>query len=205
MHISAIFAQKDHAAIIAFMRQYSFATIVSTYNNRSNANHIPLLIGESAGALVLSGHFSRSNRQWEELPEHPVLAIFQEPHAYISPRHYDKVENVPTWNYIAVHAYGKARLIQDEVPLRHLMEQTILQYEPAYLDQWKNLPEAYQSNMLKGIVGFQIEVTELQAKNKLSQNKTENEQKRIVNALTESELDNERAVGEAMKKNLLQR
>ncbi|MBK8473954.1 MAG: FMN-binding negative transcriptional regulator [Sphingobacteriales bacterium] len=100
-----------------------------------------------------------------------MLGPVGEPHAYISPQLYESPINVPTWNYIAVHAYGKAQLIADEIAATALLEQTINYYEAQYMVQWNSLPQDYKDRLLKGIVAFEIVVTELQGKQKLSQNK----------------------------------
>ena len=131
-----------------------------------------------------------------------LLVIFTEPHAYISPRNYDKELNVPTWNYISVHAYGQGRLITQTDKVIEILEATISNYELAYMQQWISLPENFKFKMIKGIVAFEIEVTELQAKKKLSQNKTEAEQRRIINSLSNSNNDNEKHIADYMRRNL---
>jgi transcriptional regulator len=130
-----------------------------------------------------------------------VLVIFSEPHAYISPRHYDKKLNVPTWNYISVHAYGQGKLITEMTKVFEVLERTIENYEVSYKDQWNNLPGDYKLALTKGIVAFDIEVTDLQGKKKLSQNKNENERQKIINALSKSEDINEKLIVDYMKKN----
>jgi len=109
---------------------------------------------------------------------------------------------VPTWNYIAVHAYGDAKLITDEQSAVEVLEATIDNYESGYKEQWDTLPVDYKVKLIKGIVAFEVAITDLQAKKKLSQNKTEKEQKNIVDALSLSEDINERDIAEYMSQHL---
>jgi transcriptional regulator len=126
--------------------------------------------------------------------------VFSEPHAYISPKHYEKEQSVPTWNYIAVHAYGKATIIDNEEQLAAMMDKMIAQYDAAYLEQWNRLPTEFKTRMYNGIVAFEIKVTSLQAKNKLSQNRSENERKNIIEAFEKSSDGNEVEIAAYMKK-----
>jgi transcriptional regulator len=202
MYIPRHFARENRAGIISFMKQYSFATLVTATQDYPLANHLPFVIKEEDGRLFITGHFAKGNEQWQQITGRPVLVIFSEPHAYISPKHYEKVMNVPTWNYAAVHAYGIARIVEPEQEKLAVLEQMIDLYEPAYRQQWQHLPDDYKLGMLNGIVAFEITVTDLQAKNKLSQNKTEAERRRIVNALLESDVEHERVTGLLMKQEL---
>nr|WP_295675916.1 FMN-binding negative transcriptional regulator [uncultured Mucilaginibacter sp.] len=116
-----------------------------------------------------------------------VLVIFTEPHAYISPKNYEKVENVPTWNYLAVHAYGKFNILEGEEHKTALLKATITNFEAEYMKQWNSLADQYKRNMMKGIVAFEVVVDDLQAKAKLSQNRSQTERENIVGALNHSD------------------
>src|SRR5690606_20360932 len=96
-----------------FMRRHGFAVVVSASEGRPAATHLPLTVKVEGEQVFLHGHFAKANPQWRGLEEGEVLAVFSGPHAYVSPRHYDAVESVPTWNYLAVHAHGEARVIHD--------------------------------------------------------------------------------------------
>lgn len=198
MYIPSHYKQNNLDEIRQFMERFSFGTIITASNGLPVATHLPFVIESSGDNLKLLSHFARANKQWEDVNRNQVLVIFSEPHAYVSPAHYEQVQNVPTWNYLAVHAYGEAQIIDDTESIYHLLEQTINTYEPGYLAQWKSLPESFHEKMIKGIVAFEITVTELQAKEKLSQNKKETEQKRIADALLESKHTPEKMVGEYM-------
>lgn len=176
----------NEADKIAFMKQYSFATIISANDGFPIATQLPFVIDDSAGRLLISSHFALANEQAENIGTGTSLVIFSGPHGYISPTHYDKWESVPTWDYIAVHAYGKASIIDDESGKLRILEQMINCYEQDYLKQWNDLPEKYKKGMIRGIVAFELEVTNLQGQKKLSQNKSSEERKRIIAHLRES-------------------
>lgn len=168
---------------VFFMKRYSFATIITTINEIPVATHLPFVVNDTGDRLTLSSHFSAANKQAQQIAGNTSLVIFNGPHAYISPRHYDKELSVPTWDYIAVHAYGKARIIEDTASKLHLLEQMIGSFEQEYMKQWTALPDQFKFNMLKGIIAFEIDVTILEGQKKLSQNKTVVERQRIVKHL----------------------
>lgn len=187
---------------IAFMQRYSFATLVSAEGGVPVATHLPFVVREEGEKLVLLSHLARQNAQARLLEGRPALVVFQEPHAYISPSHYEKQLNVPTWNYLAVHAYGTPALIPDPQAVLQLLETTIHTYEAGYQAQWQRLPDQYKHGLVRDLVAFRIEVTDLQAKEKLSQDKARTEQRRIVDALSQSDVSAERAVAGYMQQNL---
>ena len=151
--------------------------------------------------IILTSHFAKANEQWKDIENNKVLVIFSEPHAYISPKNYDKELNVPTWNYISIHAYGEGKLITETARTFEVLEATIDNYETSYKQQWDNLPEDYKLKMSKGIVAFEIVVTDLQAKKKLSQNRTDAEKQKIINTLSKSNDTNEQLIAGYMKEN----
>ena len=175
----------DRAGILSFMRQHAFALLV-TGSDALQATHLPVVAEEQEGALILTAHLARANPQCKVLEHGEALIVFSGPHAYISPTLYNHAENVPTWNYVAVHAYGRPEVITDEAAGMALLEALMQQSEPAYLAQWATLSEPYKRGLYRGIVPFRMPVTRLEAKNKASQNKTPEEQARIVESLAES-------------------
>lgn len=184
----------DTQEAVDFMRKYSFATLVTSINNIPSATHLPFLVEQRDDKIVLVSHFAKANPQANTIAEGTSLVIFTEPHAYISPKHYEKELNVPTWNYLAVHAYGKAAVIEDKEDVTALLEKTITNYEADYLAQWNKLPADYKFKMMNGIVAFEIVVDDLQGKKKLSQNKTEQEQQNIINSFSKSADSNEQQI-----------
>lgn len=190
----------DRQEIVAFMQRYSFATIVTDVDGVPEATHLPFLVKPEGDKHFLLSHFAKANLQSGHIVGKTSLVIFTEPHAYISPKNYEKEESVPTWNYIAVHAYGNAIILDDENKKAEILKHTIQFYDPAYMQQWDGLSDHYKSKMMNGIVAFEIEVTDLQAKQKLSQNRSEQEKDNIVHSLEQSAGTSEREIAAYMKK-----
>jgi len=201
MYIPKINLETDRDKIVAFMKQFSFATIITAKDNLPIATHLPFLVTIKDDTVILTSHFARANEHWKYLENNKALVIFSEPHAYISPKNYDKELNVPTWNYISIHAYGQGKLITETARTFEVLEATIDSYETSYRQQWNNLPEDYKLKMSKGIVAFEIVVTDLQAKKKLSQNRTDTEKQNIINTLSKSNDTNEQLIADYMRKN----
>jgi transcriptional regulator len=199
MYIPKPFEITDLNEAISFMQQYSFATLVNTSNGVPHATHLPFTITRSGDQLVLSAHMARPNEQVAYLDNSTSLVIFTEPHAYIAPRHYEKELNVPTWNYIAVHAYGQATLVTEEDQQLAALHQMIASYDTDYLQQWATLPMDYKLKMMKGIVFFDIPVTDVQGKKKLSQNRTAADRESVTQALSQSNDANEQSIGHYMQ------
>ncbi len=200
MYIPKHFLITDQQEAVSFMQRYSFATIVTVNKGIPSATPLPFVVTQRDDKIILASHFAKANPQSAEILNGKPLVIFAEPHAYISPKHYEQVNNVPTWNYIAIHAYGKAVLIESPEEKTKLLEKTIQLYDADYLKQWASLPQDYKLNMMKGIVGFEIIVDELQAKKKLSQNKTEKERENIIAELNNRPGSNEKEIAAYMAK-----
>ena len=192
----------DRDELIPFMQRFSFATIITAKSNLPVATHLPFLVTTRDDQVILTSHFAKANEQWKDIENNQVMVIFCEPHAYISPTHYDSDLNVPTWNYMSVHAYGRGTVITDQTQTIEILEKTIDNYESAYRPQWEKLPESYKFSMIKGIVAFEIEVTDLQGKKKLSQNKKDTEKQKIINTLSNSKDTNEQWIATYMEKDL---
>lgn len=199
MLISNSFKFDNQGEQIAFMKRYSFATIITSHNNLPIATQLPFVVNEVNGKVLINGHFAQANEQVKYIEQYTSLIIFTEPHAYISPSHYEKHESVPTWDYISVHAYGKANIISDEKAKERALKEMILYYEKEYLLQWDSLSEKFKQGMMRGIVAFEIEVSNLQGKKKLSQNKSEQERKNIVSHLENSNSAVERELAPFIK------
>lgn len=198
MYIPKHFEQKDNEKSIAFMRTYNFALLVSVKEDLPIATHLPFVIEEKDNIIVLTSHLSKANEQWKTFADKEVLIVFAEPHAYISPALYEKQQNVPTWNYIAVHAYGKIKILNSDEEKLKVLHKQMQTFEADYIEQFKNLDKKYINGLLNGIVAFEIIVTDLQSKEKLSQNKTAKERNNIKQYLLESDDDVKKKVGEHM-------
>jgi transcriptional regulator len=198
LYVPPHFKVDDPAELLAFIERYAFGTLVSSGPAGLHVSHIPFAAERDADArLRLQGHVARNNEQWKALEDAShVLAIFQGPHAYVSPGWYEQHPSVPTWNYAVVHAHGKARLM-DEAELHDLVIRLSNTYEAGRPQPWRatDLPAAYVSGMLANIVGFEIEVERLEGKFKLSQNRPA-EVPRVVDSL---EREGEAAVAGLMR------
>ena len=187
------------------MQANSFATLVSSADNVPCASHIPLVITIEEDVVKLSGHLAKPNPQWQAFGSAESLAIFTGPHAYISPAQYEKHESVPTWNYIAVHAYGVPKIIMlNDSPkaMNKMINQMIDTYDVHYQSHWDGLSNQFREGMMDGIVGFEMAVTRLEGKYKLSQNRSQADQKNVSDTLLQSSDPATRAVGVEMKQNL---
>lgn len=200
MYIPKINAATNKEESIAFMQQFSFATIITAKDSLPVATHLPFIVTIKEDKIILTAHFAKANEQWQDIEHNKILVIFSEPHAYISPKNYDTALNVPTWNYISVHAYGQGKLITNTAEVMTVLEATINNYENAYLLQWNNFAEDYKLKMINGIVAFEITVTDLQAKKKLSQNRTATEKQKIIEQLSKSNDSNEKLIAGFMSK-----
>lgn len=201
MYTPPKFQPQSQAQVIDFVKDNGFAIVCSTHKARPWATHIPLILTKNeAGEAVLQGHVSKGNQQWKSIEGQEVLCIFQGPHAYISSSWYDHV-NVPTWNYVAVHIYGYARLM-NETELLDSLHTLVDKYEapsecPFSVDQ---LPPKMLKNELRGIVGIEIKVSDIEASFKLSQNRDAHNQGLIMEKLNEIGNDNAKGIGEWIEK-----
>ena len=198
MYIPKFFLEEDEEKILAFMREYNFAALVTAENDFPAATHLPFIIEKRAEKIILSAHMAKANAHWKQLGRQ-ILVIFQEPHAYISPLLYGETPNVPTWNYVAVHAYGHAKIF-DETENLALLEKQIAVFDEKYFQtDWQEISVDYKKNLAKGVVAFEIEVADLQAKKKLNQNKTGQTAENVIAAFEKSDRENERLIAEYMK------
>lgn len=200
MYIPEQFSIDEREEAMAFIDEFPFGTLISRSNTRPLATHLPFVVEQEGGTPLLSSHWAKANEQWSELDENEeVLAIFSGPNAYISPAHYDEQESVPTWDYIAVHAYGTIERIEQEDKIHQLLEKMIHRFEPGYEKQWQGLSEEYRKGLMAGLKAFQFRVNELQGQAKLSQEKSSMERERIADQLAKSSRASERLLALYMK------
>jgi transcriptional regulator len=206
MYIPPRHTETDQRSIVEFMKKYSFATMVTSGDGIPIATHVPFIIEEREGAVYLLTHIARANDQWKDFSGKQVLVIFHEPHAYVSAKFYDSKEDVPTWNYVAVHAYGAATIIDSREGIEALFVKTFDFYDPSFHEQWKNdLSDEYKTKLINRIVACEIAVTGLQGKKKLSQNYSPHEVNRIADGLTQSGDTLVRTIGDMMREELKKR
>jgi transcriptional regulator len=205
MYTPTAFQEDDVDKLVSFMRANSFATLVSVVDGVPSATHIPLVVTVDNNIIKFSGHLAKQNLQWKSFAATESLAIFTGAHAYISPTLYEKHESVPTWNYIAVHAYGKPEIItlaNAPASMDKMINSMVDTYEDSYKSHWQGLSDRYREGMMNGIVGFEMTVTRLEGKYKLSQNKSLVDQQNISDALLQSPDLIVRNLGTEMKQNL---
>lgn len=175
---------EDRTTLVAFMRKHSFAALVTHGGAGLRATHLPVIVEERDGTVRLVAHMARANPQWQDFAAGgEAMAIFAEPHAYVSPQHYEREQSVPTWNYAVVHAYGLARIVEDRAEKYAMQRALVAAHDAAYLERFPKLPDDYIDKMLGAIVSFVIEVARLEARFKLSQEKLPVERERIIAAL----------------------
>ncbi len=185
MYIPKINALSEKETIYRFIRENPFAIIISSSNGAIMATHMPVELEESIlGEMVLRTHIAKQNPQWNNFESiEELLVIFNGPHAYISSSWYDHV-NVPTWNYIAVHVYGKPKILGREDTIS-LLTRLVDRYEKSSANPFTmdKLSDAYLDSHLKALVAFEISIDKIDAKQKLSQNRNAHNFELVINAL----------------------
>ncbi|MFJ7826130.1 FMN-binding negative transcriptional regulator [Psychrobacillus sp. NPDC096623] len=201
MYIPKFFKVTNINEILEFMQENSFATLVTTKKGKPIASHLPLQLHKQGEDYYITGHMAYGNPQWRTFQScEDVLVIYQGSHSYISSSWYGH-ENVPTWNYQAVHVYGQASILGEEELKQDLI--TLLEKYEKQRDNpvlWGKLSPELLESEIKGIVGFKIKVEEVQAAYKLSQNRNEEDYQNIIEKLQEEENLNSHQLAEVMKK-----
>jgi transcriptional regulator len=201
MYIPAAFAETDLTKLHYFIEQNSFGLLVLQVDAVPFATHLPFLLERTAGPYgTLVGHMARANPQWRKAAGQTALATFSGPHAYISPTWYKAEQVVPTWNYTAVHAYGRVQVVEDEDALLDIVQRSVRVYEQAMPRPWSFDPSnMFAEQMLAQIVGFRIEIEKIEGKWKLNQNHPVERRKTVVRALQERGDENAQAVAAMMQ------
>jgi transcriptional regulator len=174
----------DRSTLIEAMRAYSFAILFGPQSTPDSpaplvATHLPLVVKDEGEHGLIEGHFAKANRHWQSLAGRETLIVFPGPHSYVSPTLYVEPLSVPTWNYVAIHAYGILSLVEDEPGKDALLSGLIQANEPAYIERWRSMPDGFRRTMLAGIVGFRIPISRIEGKFKLSQNRAEPERRNV--------------------------
>lgn len=200
MYTPEIYKNHDQTEIETFLKSNSFGIIINNTNGKPWGTHIPLEYRNENDIILLEGHISLENPQAKSLQNNDeVLCIFNGPHTYISPSWYDH-ENVPTWNYIAVHVYGKVQLLNSEQTLQTL-DRLIDKYEAPQENPIKMADLSTKTmREARGILGFQIGITEVHATKKMSQNRDEKNYKNIITELEKTNETQNMEVAAVMKK-----
>jgi transcriptional regulator len=198
---SPTYNQVEHRPeLLEFMRANSFALLVTGTGGTLHGSHLPVMVQEKEGKLVLDMHMAKNNPQWKEFFDDEVMVVFFGPHAYVSPRWYDEKERVPTWNYAAVHAYGIPVVVADPKEKQASQRRLVAAMDPQWLPKFDALRPEYVKNMLAGIVNFEIPATRIETRWKLSQNRGRREQELIAAELEKSADSAERALAALTRK-----
>ncbi len=205
MYIPKHFNEADQARITALIRDFGFSTLISTTTDGALVTHAPVQLDSERGVLI--GHMARANPHSAVLQDGAsLLAIFHGPHSYISPTWYadenPRVPNVPTWNYAAVHVTGLVTLIDDATAKWKIVRDLAAQYEAGAASPWD--PRGLDAHMdkLGAIVGFEVTITKIEAKLKLSQNRSVTDQQNVIAKLAASDSSEVRATALMMQENL---
>lgn len=201
MYVPAAFAMRDDAAWRDLVDANGFATLVSSGADGLMATHVPVMLDASRGPRgTLVAHLARANPHGAALDGAEVMVVFQGPHGYVSPSWYAAALAVPTWNYAAVHVYGRARLVSDPGRLQEMVAQLVAKYESGRAAPWSmaGLPAKFIDGMLKGIVGVEIDIARVDGKQKLSQNRSPVDRQQVIAALAASSHADDRALADYM-------
>lgn len=197
MYVPKAFDVQDRETLYAVIRDNSFGLLVGTVDGAPFATHLPFLLeGDTLGA-----HMARANPHWRAFAAGvEVLTVFQGPHAYVSPSWYAPGPLVPTWNYVAVHAYGVPQLVEDTDRLHGMLERLVATNEAWLEKPWSldSLDRDLVRGMLRGIVGFEIPIARIEGKFKLSQNRRPEDRVGVIRALEASADPSIRAVAALM-------
>ena len=201
MYIPRANAEHDPAVLHAFMKAHPFVILVTSSPTGMMATHLPVVLDVEAGANgMLEGHLARANPHARETIDREALVIFSGPNAYVSPTWYpSKAEHgkvVPTWNYIAVHAFGRMRVVDDPAQLRAHLDRLTAQHEGHGDAAWSpaDAPQDFIAAQQRAIVGFQFEISRLEGKWKMSQNRIDGDIDGVVKALGASATESDRVV-----------
>jgi transcriptional regulator len=195
---------EDRAELLGFMRANSFVLLVTGAGGTLHGSHLPAMVHARNDKIVLDMHMARNNPQWQEFFDDEVMVVFSGPHAYVSPRWYEEQERVPTWNYAAVHAYGVPKIIDDKRVKHQNQRSLVAALDPQWLPKFDALRREYVERMLEGIVNFEIAVTRLETRWKLSQNRSRREQELIAAQLEKSSDSGERALAALTRGHLVE-
>src|SRR5262245_23735877 len=206
MYVAAAFDETNLARQHSFVPEHSFGLLVSTLDERPFASHLPFLLDREAGARgTLIGHMARANPQWTQIAGQTALAIFSGPHAYVSPTWYQADNVVPTWNYVAVHAYGAVQVIDDSALVLDIVQKSVAQYEGPMKRPWSFDGSApFIERLLAQIVGFRIEIEHIEGKWKLNQNHPVQRRHNVIEALQQQGDADALAISELMARMLEQ-
>ena len=204
MYVPPAFAETDRSRLFDFIEANSFGLLISRVEQTVEATHLPLLLARDAGPHGrIVGHMARANRQWRSLTGQDVLCVFSGPHAYVSPSWYEAADTVPTWNYVAVHAYGTCRVVADLEKTAQIVADYVATYESSMPKPWRlDRSTSYFQKLVKAIVGFHVDIHRIEGKWKLGQNHPAERREKAARALAASDEAKAQSIAQLMFKTL---
>ena len=174
MYIPVYNQLESREHLLDAMRRYPFATLFGPSRDRLAplATHLPLLVSDEGPWGTLEGHFALANKHWRLLAGAQAMVVFHGPHAYVSPSYYVDQNTVPTWNYLAVHAYGQVQILESPEEKQPYLSRMIASTEPAIEQKWQQMTASYRRSLLAGIVVVRMTVDRVEGKAKLGQNRS---------------------------------
>ena len=203
MYIPSYFAETDRSVQLEFIRSQGWGYLTGVVDGSPFVTHLPFLLDDSTGEPKLVAHMARANPHWKSFAEgKEQLVVFPGPHAYVSPSWYETEQAVPTWNYAAVHVYGIPLVVDDRDAVWAGQKHLVDHYESRFDRPWRmeDMPDDYVTGMLRAIVSFEIPIARIEAKFKLSQNRTAEDRKGVIRALSAGGDANGHAVADLMRR-----
>lgn len=204
MYLPSKYTETDRAVLLDFIRENGWGYLVGISEGVPVANHLPFLVDGEDGSEFLVAHMARANPHWklftEDNPPGDQLVVFPGLHSYVSPRWYTTARAVPTWNYATVHVYGTPRIVDDPDAVYAAQKKLVDRFEAGADDPWRmeNVDADFITSMLRAIVSFEIPITRMEGKFKLSQNRTAEDRAGVVAALAGSASEGGRKIADLM-------
>jgi transcriptional regulator len=207
MYVPPAFREDDPAALHTMIRAARLANLVTSTQDGLIATALPMMLDTEEGPHgVLYGHIARANPQWQTAPIGEAMAIFMGPDAYVTPSWYatkrETGKVVPTWNYVAVHAYGPVTFFDDADKLLDIVTRLTNLHERRRAAPWavSDAPESFIKSHLRGIIGLRLPITRLDGKRKLSQNRSAEDRAGVAAGLADSADATDRALAALIPK-----
>ena len=201
MYMPPKFTESDRGVALAAIKNPGWGYLVGVADGVPTAAHLPFLLQGAPGAEKLVAHMARANPHWQSFADGvEQLVVFAGPHTYVSPRWYAAEPAVPTWNYVAVHVYGVPRVVDDAQEVYAAQKRLVDFHESGTDRPWRleDMPEDFVAGMLGAIVNFEIPIARIEAKFKLSQNRTADDRKGVIAALGQGEREDSRRIAALM-------